>query len=58
MLTTILDLLGAVLLVAFALVVWWPSALLVGAVLLLLASWRIEGGKVRPRRRIRREGAS
>ena len=56
--TTILDLLGALLMVAFAFIVWPPLALLIGGAVLLLASWRIEGGRVRRIGRKRRQGAS
>jgi hypothetical protein len=56
--TTLLDLLGALLLVVFAFIVWPPLALLIGGAMLLLASWRIEGGRVRKIGRNRRQGAS
>ncbi len=49
MLTTVLDVLAALLVVAFAFFVWAPLALLAGAVVLLAASWRLEGGRVRIR---------
>lgn len=39
MLTTILDLVGAALIVAFAFFVWWPLALLAAGGLCLLASF-------------------
>jgi cytochrome c biogenesis protein CcdA len=35
----LLELLGALLVVAFFAVVWWPAALLVAGVLLILAAW-------------------
>ncbi len=38
--TTALDLLGIVLLAAFAFIVWWPASLLVLGVAALLVSWR------------------
>ncbi len=40
-LTTLLDLLGIALLVAFAALVWWPAALLVAGIACLLLSWRL-----------------
>lgn len=40
MLTTVLDLLGAVLLVACAYFIFWPAALGLAGVLLLTASWK------------------
>ena len=44
--TTVLDLLGVVLLAAFAAFIWLPAALLVLAVAALAASWRLSvGGK-------------
>lgn len=51
MLTTILDVLAALLVVAFAFFVWPPLALLAGAAVLLAASWALSGGKVRIRPR-------
>ena len=54
MLTTILDVLAALLVVAFAFCVWPPLALLAGAVALLAASWALSGGRVRIRARKRR----
>ncbi len=44
MVTTILDVLGVLLLAAFAWFAWPPAALLVLAVALLLASWRMSKG--------------
>lgn len=41
MLTTVLDVLGVGLLVAFAALVWWPAALVVAGVACLLVSWRM-----------------
>ncbi len=41
MLTTVLDLLGVALLVAFAALLWWPAALAVAGVACLAASWRL-----------------
>ncbi len=41
MLTTLLDLLGIALIVAFAALVWWPSAFLVAGAACLLLSWRL-----------------
>lgn len=38
--TTVLDVAGLTLILAFAAVVWWPSALLVAGVALLVISWR------------------
>jgi len=40
-LTTVLDLLGVALLVAFAALLWWPAALAVAGVACLAASWRL-----------------
>ncbi len=54
MLTTIMDVLAALLVVAFAFFVWPPLALLAGAVALLAASWRLSGGRVPVRARKRR----
>ncbi len=42
MLTTVLDALGAVLIVAGVAFVFWPAALTVAGVMLLAASWRLE----------------
>ncbi len=42
MLTTVLDALGAVLIVAGVAFVFVPAALIVAGLLLLLASWQIE----------------
>lgn len=39
--TTVLDILGALLLIAFAAVLFWPAALAVAGVLCLVASWRL-----------------
>lgn len=39
--TTVLDLLGVALLVAFAALLWWPAALAVAGVACLAASWRL-----------------
>ncbi len=41
MLTTILDLLGVALLVAFAALLWWPAAFAVAGCACLAASWRL-----------------
>lgn len=41
MLTTVLDILGILLLAAFAFAVWPPAALLVLGVSSLLVSWRL-----------------
>jgi hypothetical protein len=49
-----LDVLAALLVVAFAFCVWPPLALLAGAVALLAASWALAGGRVRIRARKRR----
>lgn len=38
--TTVLDIAGVLLLVAFAAVVWWPAALAVAGVACLAASWK------------------
>lgn len=38
MLNDVLEVLGFLLVVAFCLVVWWPSALLVGGVLLIVTA--------------------
>lgn len=54
MLTTILDVLAALLVVAFAFFVWPPLALLAGAGALLAASWALSGGSVRIRPKKRR----
>lgn len=43
MLTTVLDVLGVALLIAFAAIVWWPAALPVAGVACLAASWRLSG---------------
>ncbi len=40
-LTTVLDLLWMALLLAGAVVIWWPIALLVLGACLLLLSWRL-----------------
>jgi hypothetical protein len=40
-LTTVLDLLGVALLVAFAALLWWPAALAVAGVACLAVSWRL-----------------
>lgn len=40
MFTTLLDILGAAMLVGFAYIVWPPAALLVAGAFLLLISWR------------------
>lgn len=42
MLTTMLDALGAALIVAGVAFVFWPAALIVAGAFLLLASWRFE----------------
>lgn len=42
MLTTILEVLGALLIVAGTAFVFWPAALVVAGAFFLLASWRIE----------------
>lgn len=39
MLTTVLEIAGVLLLIAFAAVVWWPSALAVAGVACLAAAW-------------------
>jgi hypothetical protein len=39
MLTTILDIAGALLLIAFAFIIWWPLALAAAGILCLLASF-------------------
>lgn len=39
-LTTTLDVIGLVLLVAAAAIIWWPSALAVAGFALLAVSWR------------------
>jgi hypothetical protein len=57
-LTTILDLFGVFLLVAFAFLVWPPLALLVAGSLALVASWRLSASPGARRPRKRREGAS
>lgn len=41
MLTTVLDLAGVALLVAFAAIVWWPAALAAAGVACLVLSWRL-----------------
>lgn len=41
MLTTLLELGGVGCLIAFALIVWWPSALLVAGAAALLFAWRL-----------------
>lgn len=41
MLTTILDVLGALLLVGFAFLVWPPAALAAAGVLCLVGSWAL-----------------
>ena len=41
MLTTLLDLLGIALIVAFAALVWLPAAFLVAGAACLLLSWRL-----------------
>lgn len=40
MLTTLLDVLGAVLIVAGVAVIFWPAALIVAGVAVLAVSWR------------------
>lgn len=47
MLTTLLDIAGALLLALFAFFVWPPAALLVLGASALLVSWRIERGAQR-----------
>lgn len=42
MLTTVLEVLGAALIVAGTAFILWPAALIVAGVLFLAASWRIE----------------
>lgn len=42
MLTTVLDALGAVLIVAGVAFVFWPAALVVAGAALIAASWRLE----------------
>lgn len=42
MLTTVLDVLGAVLIVASVAVVFWPAALAVAGLFCLVASWRFD----------------
>lgn len=42
MVTTVLDALGAVLIVAGVAVVFWPAALVVAGCFLLWASWRAD----------------
>lgn len=39
MLTTVLEIVGVLLLIAFAALVWWPSALAVAGVCCLAAAW-------------------
>jgi len=39
MLTTVLDIVGALLIVGFAFLIWWPLALLAGGLLCLLMSF-------------------
>lgn len=39
MLTTVLEIAGVLLLIAFAAVVWWPAALAVAGVCCLTAAW-------------------
>lgn len=41
MLTTLLDLLGIALIVAFAALVWWPAALLIAGIACLFVSWQL-----------------
>jgi hypothetical protein len=48
-LTTILEVLAVALIIAFCVVVWWPSALLVGGIALLVMSWAISGSSVKPK---------
>jgi len=42
MLTTALEVLGGICIVAGVAVILWPAALIVAGLMLLLASWRIE----------------
>lgn len=51
MLTNVLDVVGALLLVLFAFLVWPPLAVLSGGVLCLLVSWRLSGGQIEVRDR-------
>lgn len=46
--TTVLEVLGVLLIVAFCLVLWWPSALLVGGVALLIVSWSLTPRSPKP----------
>ena len=46
--TTLLELVGVLLIVAFAAVVWWPSALLVAGLACLAASWSLTGATRTP----------
>lgn len=55
--TSLFELAGLALLVAFAYTVWAPAALAVAGVVLLLLSWRLSGAPM-PRRRRRRDPAS
>lgn len=52
--TTLLELVGVLLIVGFAAVVWWPSALLVAGLACLAASWSLTGATRTPTKERRR----
>lgn len=54
-LTTLMELAGILLVVAFAAVVWWPAALAVGGCSLIVLAWAIER-RVPPRPRVDDDG--
>lgn len=47
-LTTALEILAVLLALAFCVVVWWPSALLVSAAVLVFVSWQLTPSKPKP----------
>lgn len=46
--TSALEILAVLLVLAFCAVVWWPSALLVGGIALFLLSWSLTPTKPKP----------